>query len=181
MLFFFPIVKQFSAIITSNHFSDFFFSLFPFWDLYGAIPKGWGASYRMPTACSSERGTSLVRSLSIECCCVEGEVFCETMSLPPLPVSMWSFHPLLKRVVHRLFTSFSYVTVTLVCPGKKVSSENFSKEAALGFLRYKVLDQAPVFMLAVKDEASKILFNCCVKVVISIVNLVIGIIKQPIF
>ena len=54
-------------------------------------------------------------------------VFGETMSLPLLAISVWSFHPLLWRSINLIFRSFSegndpYETVDLLCPGEEVSS-----------------------------------------------------------
>jgi len=60
-------------------------------------------------------------------CYTGSGVFGETMSLPLLSISMWSFYPLLWRTVNIIFRSFSegndpYEAVDLMCPWEEVSS-----------------------------------------------------------
>ena len=54
-----------------------------------------------------QKSAYLVRSLSLMCHHTKGGFFCETVSLPLLPILMWSSFPLLWRVLHLVFRSLS--------------------------------------------------------------------------
>lgn len=82
--------------------------------LSGTGPKGWGASCGTWTFCSSRVVTVLVRSLLLVGHPSAGGVWGHTASLPLLPVSVWSFYPLLWRSCQASFHFFFFFSERIV-------------------------------------------------------------------
>lgn len=84
---------------------------------FGAGARGWG----IPTSCSSGTSSELVRCLPIVCYFTGSEVYGQTMSFPLLPISVWSFYPLLWRSSSSILQIYfseridAYAAIGLVC------------------------------------------------------------------